>query len=147
MREGTDDEKKKLYIINSRITRTGYCSRLQLGYRQSGACHFSAKENEDYVSIIWNDREYVPYCAISPTERGEYLGYMEDDPDVEIYELDGYSSEEWIIDYLNLKSCGEAMLYKEVNVRDIPDGFSSEYEWNHMEDEACAWLPTALYFQ
>ena len=107
---------------------------------------FQQKENEDYVSIIWNDREYVPYCAISPTERGEYLGYMEDDPDVEIYELDGYSSEEWIIDYLNLKSCGEAMLYKEVNVRDIPDGFSSEYEWNHMEDEACAWLPTALYF-
>ena len=108
---------------------------------------FQQKENEDYVSIIWNDREYVPYCAISPTERGEYLGYMEDDPDVEIYELDGYSSEEWIIDYLNLKSCGEAMLYKEVSVRDIPDGFSSEYEWNHMEDEACAWLPTALYFQ
>lgn len=107
---------------------------------------FQQKENEDYVSIIWNDREYVPYCAISPTERGEYLGYMEDDPDVEIYELDGYSSEEWIIDYLNLKSCGEAMLYKEVSVRDIPDGFSSEYEWNHMEDEACAWLPTALYF-
>ena len=107
---------------------------------------FQQKENEDYVSIIWNDREYVPYCAISPTERGEYLGYMEDDPDVEIYELDGYSSEEWIIDYLNLKSCGEAMLYKEVNVRDIPDGFSSEYEWNHTEDEACAWLPTALYF-
>ena len=108
---------------------------------------FQQKENEDYVSIIWNDREYVPYCAISPTERGEYLGYMEDDPDVEIYELDGYSSEEWIIDYLNLKSCGEAMLYKEVSVRDIPDGFSSEYEWNHMEDEACAWLPTALYSQ
>ncbi len=107
---------------------------------------FQQKENEDYVSIIWNDREYVPYCAISPAERGEYLGYMEDDPDVEIYELDGYSSEEWIIDYLNLKSCGEAMLYKEVNVRDIPDGFSSEYEWNHMEDEACVWLPTALYF-
>ena len=107
---------------------------------------FQQKENEDYVSIIWNDREYVPYCAISPTERGEYLGYMEDDPDVEIYELDGYSSEEWIIDYLNLKSCGEAMLYKEVSVRDIPDGFSTEYEWNHMEDEACAWLPTALYF-
>lgn len=108
---------------------------------------FQQKENEDYVSIIWNDREYVPYCAISPTERGEYLGYMEDDPDVEIYELDGYSSEEWIIDYLNLKSCGEAMLYKEVSVRDILDGFSSEYEWNHMEDEACAWLPNALYFQ
>lgn len=108
---------------------------------------FQQKENEDYVSIIWNDREYVPYCAISPTERGEYLGYMEDDPDVEIYELDGYSSEEWIIDYLNLKSCGEAMLYKEVSVRDIPDGFSTEYEWNHMEDETCAWLPTALYFQ
>lgn len=107
---------------------------------------FQQKENEDYVSIIWNDREYVPYCAISPAEREEYLGYMEDDPDMEIYELDGYSSEEWIIDYLNLKSCGEAMLYKEVNVRDIPDGFSSEYEWNHMEDETCAWLLTALYF-
>lgn len=92
---------------------------------------FHQKVNEQYLSIIWDDREYVPYCAIEPSKRGEYLGYMENDSNVEIYELDGYSSEEWIIDYLNLEIGGEAMLCKEVSVQNIPDGFYSEYDWNN----------------
>lgn len=92
---------------------------------------FHQEVNEQYLSIIWDEREYVPYCAIEPNKRGEYLGYIEDDSDVKIYELDGYSSEEWIIDYLNLGIGGEAMLYKEISVQNIPDGFYSEYDWNN----------------
>lgn len=93
---------------------------------------FRQTANDQYASIIWAEREYVPYCAISPTKRGAYLGHMEDDEDVKIYELDGYPNDEWIIDYLN----GEAMLWKEINVQDIPDGFYSEYEWNHVAEYA-----------
>lgn len=92
---------------------------------------FNQKVNEQYLSIIWNDREYVPYCAIEPSKRGDYLGYVKGDSDVEIYTLDGYSNEEWLIDYLNLEIGGEAMLYKEISVQDIPDGFYSEYDWNN----------------
>lgn len=92
---------------------------------------FRQETNGQYASIIWDDREYVPFCAIEPGKRGEYLGYMEDDPDVKIYELEGYSSEEWIIEYLDLGICSEAMLSKEISVQNIPEGFYSEYDWNN----------------
>lgn len=97
---------------------------------------FQQRVNDHYLSIIWDDREYVPYCAIQPKERGKYLGYLENEPQEELYEFDGYSSEEWIIDYLNMGfGGGEAMLYKEISVQDIPDGLYSEYDWNNVLDE------------
>lgn len=35
----------------------------------------------------------------------------------------------WIANHLTVD--GGAMLYKEINVMDIPDGMQSEYEWNN----------------
>lgn len=97
---------------------------------------FEQRVNDQYLSIIWEDREYVPYCAINPKNRGAYLGYLEDEPQEEIYEFDGYSSGEWLIDYLNMGfGGGEAMLFKEISVQDIPDGFYSEYDWNNVLGE------------
>ena len=43
-------------------------------------------------------------------------------------EYKDYPSNEWIASYLTVD--GGAMLYKEVNVTNIPDGLQSEYEWN-----------------
>lgn len=92
---------------------------------------FKYRENEAYLSILWEDREYVPYCAVKAGKRGAFLGYVEGEEDCEIYEFAGYSSEEWLIDYLNIPGVGgEAMLFKESSVEEIPDGYESEYEWN-----------------
>ena len=40
---------------------------------------FEQRVNDQYLSIIWEDREYVPYCAINPKNRGTYLGYLKDE--------------------------------------------------------------------
>lgn len=96
---------------------------------------FQQRVNDQYLSIIWDDREYVPYCAINQKNRGAFLGYLEDEPQEEIYEFDGYSNEEWLINYLNMGfGGGEAMLFKEISVQDVPDGFYSEYDWNNVNN-------------
>lgn len=81
---------------------------------------------ENYAYIIYDGKEYVPYSAISPTNKGKYLGYIKDNETEKIYQFKDYSQEEWLISY----SMGESMLYKEKNTTNIPKGLSSEYEWN-----------------
>ena len=84
----------------------------------------------DYMSILYEGREYVPFCAIDPRCRGDYLGYMEEDEDDRVYEFEGYSGQEWIINYLDSGLMNDCMLYKEISVTESPEGLSSEYEWN-----------------
>ena len=84
----------------------------------------------DYMSILYEGREYVPFCAIDPGCRGDYLGYMEDDEDDKVYEFEGYSRQKWIINYLDSGLMNDCMLYKEISVTGSPEGLSSEYEWN-----------------
>lgn len=84
---------------------------------------------DDYTAIIWGDKIYVPYCVISKTECGEQIGVIDDSKDDKIYEYKGYSVDEWIIDLYTVDNI--AMLMKEIDVTDIPDGLESEYEWNN----------------
>ena len=60
-------------------------------------------------------------------ERGKQIGIVDGDKDNRVYELKGYSVDEWIV---NSFPYDAAMLLREVNVTDIPDGWQSEYEWN-----------------
>lgn len=83
--------------------------------------------HDDYTAIVWEDKTYVPYCAISKTDCGEQIGIVDGDKDDKVYEYKGYSTDEWIINYYVMDS---AMLYREINVTNIPDGLQSEYEWN-----------------
>lgn len=80
---------------------------------------------------IYQGREYVPYCAYSPGEREQYLGYVGQDKQDEVYTVKGYSEEEWLISYLDSGMMNDCMLLKEKSVTDIPDGLTFEYEWNH----------------
>ncbi len=85
-------------------------------------------EGDGYATIIWGDRTYVPYGALSAYgERGKQIGTVDGDEDDRVYELKGYSSDEWIVSSLPHDL---GMLLKEVDVTDIPDGWQSEYEWN-----------------
>ena len=86
-------------------------------------------EGDGYATIIWGDKTYVPYGALSAYgERGKQIGVVDGDKDDRVYELKGYSFDEWIV---NSFPHDAAMLLREVNVTDIPDGWQSEYEWNN----------------
>lgn len=84
--------------------------------------------NDDYCAIVWEDRTYILYCAISKSACGEQIGIVDGDKDDRVYEYRGYSAEEWII---NSYVRDSAMLYREVDVTSIPDGLESEYQWNN----------------
>ena len=45
-----------------------------------------------------------------------------------VYECKGYSTDEWIGTAFPYDA---AMLWREINVTDIPEGWESEYEWNN----------------
>ena len=88
----------------------------------------TTESHEDYIAIVWENKTYVPFCAISKTDCGEQIGIVDGDKDDRVYEYKGYSTDEWIINYYVMDS---AMLLREINVTDIPDGLQSEYEWNN----------------
>ena len=89
----------------------------------------STAVNDDYTAIIWEERTYVPFCVVSKSECGALIGYVNGDTDDRVCEYKDYPTAEWIANYLTVD--GGALLYKEVNADDIPDGLQSEYEWNN----------------
>ncbi len=95
--------------------------------------------NNDYASIVWGDKTYVPYCVLSNKDCGELIGIVDGDKDDKVYEYKGYSADEWII---TSHAHDGSMLYKEMNVSDIPDGLESEYEWNN--ERTAAFQATVL---
>ena len=90
--------------------------------------NWESGEGDGYATIIWGDKTYVPYGALDDYgERGKQIGIVDGDKDNRVYELKGYSVDEWIV---NSFPYDAAMLYREIDVTDIPDGWQSEYEWN-----------------
>ena len=85
---------------------------------------------DEYTAIVWDENTYVPYCAISKSGCGKQIGIVDGDKDDRIYEYNGYSTDEWIISMYVSGLMDAPMLYREINVTDIPEGLQSEYEWN-----------------
>lgn len=109
-----------MFLIAIMILSLCACSKQELA-------DMTTEMHDDYTAIVWEDKTYVPYCAISKTDCGEQIGIVDGDKDDKVYEYKGYSTDEWIINYYVMDS---AMLYREINVTNIPDGLQSEYEWN-----------------
>ena len=93
--------------------------------------------NGEYVYFKYGEKIFVPYCPYESGYLGDCIGYCDipaddysDASKVYIFELKGYSSDEWIIETLALENCNEGMIFREVNTTNIPDGLASEYEWN-----------------
>lgn len=83
---------------------------------------------DDYAAIVWGDKTYVPYGALSAYgTRGKQIGIVDGNVDYKVYECKGHSSDEWIVSAL---PHDPAMLYREIDVTDIPNDWQSEYEWN-----------------
>jgi len=112
------------------ITMPG-CSKQQVELPDNPVV-FETVDNGDYMSIKWNDKEYVPYCAFNPSQVGKCLGYYVGDDGEKVYvcELKGQSSVNWLVDTFALENCNEGMIYREKNATSIPDGLKSDYGWN-----------------
>lgn len=89
-----------------------------------------------YAYLTYEDKVFVPYCPYETKYLGECIGYYDiqasDDTEAGrayVCEMKGYSADAWIIDILNT-NCSEGMILKEINATDLPDGLTSEYEWN-----------------
>lgn len=93
---------------------------------------FQPADRDGYQSVLWEGREYVPFCPFDPQERGTYLGYLEGDEDDQLYTWADHSAEEWLILYLNSGLMNDTMLLREVSVTAYPDGVAPdpEYDWN-----------------
>ena len=104
----------------------------------------SAHEEYDCITLEYNGKVYLPYCAADPSMCNEVIGYFEinnqeitDLTRAYVLSCKEWSSEEWIID-----CCGDegesvsghniGMLYREESVKDIPNALQgqSEYIWN-----------------
>lgn len=100
------------------------------------AFDFGTNEDKDYAYLSVDDKIYVPYCPFKRRYIGNCIGYYDTVADEYsgdirwyVYEFKGYSSDEWIVDYL--PTIIEGMVYREINVANIPEGLSSEYDWNN----------------
>lgn len=116
---------KKIFALSATVAliiSLCACSQQDLANMTSGT--------EDGVStIVWGDKTYVPYGPLSAYgDRGKQIGIVDGDKDYKAYECKGYSTDEWIATAFPHDA---AMLYMEIEVTDIPEGWQSEYEWNN----------------
>jgi hypothetical protein len=88
-------------------------------------------KDDGYVAIIWDERTYVPYTAISKSDCGKQIGIIDNDEYDKVYEYKDFSSDMWIAEMYISGEMDEPMLFREINVTDIPEGLESEYEWNN----------------
>lgn len=103
------------------ITSLCACSQQDLEDMTSGT-------DDGVATIVWGDKTYVPYGPLSAYgDRGKQIGIVDGDKDYKSYECKGYSTDEWIVTAFPYDA---AMLMREINVTDIPEGWESEYEWN-----------------
>ncbi len=98
---------------------------------------FSIHDNPDgYIEYHWEEKGlvYVPYMPLDPGLAGDCIGYDELEGELESYvcKVKGLSETEWICDVLSDKVNGHTagMIMREINVKKVPEGWESEYEWN-----------------
>lgn len=83
---------------------------------------------DDSSVIVWEGRTYVPYCSVfKNTSCGNQIGIVDGDKNNKLYEYKGYSTEEWIVNAYDSKIMDGAVLYKEINVTEIPEEIEAEY--------------------
>ncbi|WP_133016953.1 hypothetical protein [Clostridium cuniculi] len=90
--------------------------------------NMTTQYTDNYVSIIWEDRTYIPFCAIDNSEKGIQIGIVNGDKNDRVYEYRAHSTDEWIISFYKSGEMDNSMLMKEINVTEIPDNLQSDYK-------------------
>ena len=101
------------------------------GQKSNKLENMTIQSNNEYIAIIWEDRIYVPFCAINNSEQGAQIGIVNSDKNNKVYEYKGHSTDDWIISFYKSGEMDTSMLMKEINVKQIPDNLQSDYEWNN----------------
>ena len=101
------------------------------GQKNNKLENMTRQSNDDYVSIIWEDRVYIPFCGISNSEQGAQIGIVNGDKNDQVYEYKGHSTDDWIISFYKSGEMDSSMLMKEINTTEIPEDLQSDYEWNN----------------
>ena len=84
------------------------------------------------IELEYEGVVYRPYGVFYNNDfRGNQIGIREGDPESKICEVIGYSSDEWIIEYLDVLMGGGDMLFKSVDVTQIPAELEHHkaYDW------------------
>lgn len=100
-------------------------------YEWLTVAEMTTEESDRYNAIVWGEKRYVPYCAFSQKDCGKQIGIVDGDENDRVYEWKGHAADEWIINIYVSGLMDGAMLYREENTTNVPEGLSSEYEWNH----------------
>lgn len=98
---------------------------------------FTAYDNPNgYLELHWEEKGliYVPYMTLDPRSVGDCIGYDEYDGEFVSYvcAIEGLPETEWICDIPSETVTGHnaGMIMREINVKSVPEGWESEYEWN-----------------
>jgi len=73
------------------------------------------------TELFYDGITYRPYGILTSFNKfmAKQIGTSEDSPNSKIYELKGYDSREWIVDYLDVFMGGN-ILFKSIDVIEIP---------------------------
>ncbi|MCL2079738.1 MAG: hypothetical protein FWH17_07860 [Oscillospiraceae bacterium] len=83
------------------------------------------------IELIYNGVVFRPYGVfVNNTFKGEQIGVREDAPQSKIYEVKGYDSDEWIVEYLEV-IMGTNMILKAVGVTEIPIELEEYKEYDY----------------
>jgi hypothetical protein len=116
-----------VFLTVSMILSICACSKQEV----ADMANLTTEDKDGYVAITWDERTYVPYTAISKKDCGKQIGIIDNDENDKVYEYKDYSSEMWIAEMYISGEMDAPMLFREVDVTDIPEGLESEYEWNN----------------
>ncbi|MDR2973601.1 MAG: hypothetical protein LBV00_02640 [Propionibacteriaceae bacterium] len=85
-----------------------------------------------YSTLIHNGVIYVPFGVVGADSlRGEQIGVREGVPDSTITAVKGYDSRDWIIEYLDVLMGGGDMLYRAIDVTEIPPDLEQHRQFDY----------------
>lgn len=87
--------------------------------------NYTRRDLGEVSALVYEGREYIPFCVVSKADRGVLLGYVDGDRDEQVHAYLDLPPEQWIVSSLTMD--GGAILMKERSVTDIPEGLTAEY--------------------
>jgi hypothetical protein len=123
--------KKVLSMLLSASMMVACCACSKQDTSAQDLADMTTTDNSEYVSIVWDGRTYVPYTSIAKSDCGNQIGIVDGDSNDKVYEYKEYSTEDWIAEMYVSGEMDAPMLYREIDVTDIPTGLQSDYDWNN----------------
>ena len=115
--------KKKIAASVSLLVIIVLCLSACISDSKTVYSEYSVADNTELgcVELSHDGITYRPFGNFSNTKlRGTQIGIREGDNSSKIYEVKGYNSSEWIVEYHDVFMGGGGMVFKAVGVTEIP---------------------------